>query len=201
MMNLNDYFYKLLEIEPVYETEAQFFEPFWEFKYRFQSLQRHWVLSKYYIGNHIAILKRVDGDGSAEFDDVFSETAGVDTEYFPEYLRLSTISFSLSLVENLLGNLSDEISKDLGVDIELDNRKLPFINKYILWLTRGCGIDIKIDRDLWKSLDAIREMRNRFIHKIDRDIPVQVKKVIGEMVSTAIDDENPVTDEFGHWFS
>ncbi|HVK57126.1 MAG TPA: hypothetical protein VM532_19110 [Burkholderiales bacterium] len=195
-MEPNEYFYKLLEIEPAYEAEDRFFEPFWEFKYRFQSLQRHWGLSKDYIENHISILNRVDGDGSAEFDCIFSETAEVDIEYFPEYLRLSTISFSLSLVENLLGTLSDEIAKDTGKDLELDKRPLPYINKYILWLTRGCGLEITIDKSLWKSLDAIREMRNRFIHKIDRDIPNQVKKVISEMVPSTIDDENPVTNEF-----
>ena len=47
-MEAKDYFYKILEIEPTYETEDQFFEPFWEFKYRFQSLQRHWELNKDY---------------------------------------------------------------------------------------------------------------------------------------------------------
>ena len=99
-MKPNDYFYKSLEIEPLYDTEDIFFEPFWEFKYRFQSLQRHWELSKKYIQNHISILKSVNENGSAEFDLLFSETVSVDIEYFPEYLRLSTISFSLSLVEN-----------------------------------------------------------------------------------------------------
>lgn len=49
---------------------------------------------------------------------------------------------------------------------------------------------------MWKSLDAIREIRNRFIHRIDRDIPEQVKRVIGEMVSSAIDDEKLISDEF-----
>jgi len=127
---------------------------------------------------------------------MFSETADVDIEYFPEYLRLSTISFSLSLVENLLGSLSDEISEDLGINIELDERPLPYINKYILWLTRGCGIELEIDKSLWKSLDAIREMRNRFIHKINRDIPDQVRKVISEMVSQTADNDNPISNEF-----
>ena len=73
---------------------------------------------------------------------------------------------------------------------------MSYLNKYILWFTRGCGLDITIDKSLWKSIDAIREIRNRFIHKIDRDIPEQVKKVISEMISSALDDENQVTDEF-----
>jgi hypothetical protein len=175
-MRPNDYFYKLLEIDLYYETENQFFMPFWEFKYRFQSLQRHWELNKAYLNTHISILNSVEGDESAEFKDIFSETANIDIEYFPEYLRLSTISFSLSLLESLLGRLSEEVAKDMGVNIELDVRPLPYINKYILWLTRGCGLDIRIDKSLWKDLDAIREIRNRFIHRVDREISDQLKK-------------------------
>ena len=195
-MKPNEYFYQLLAIEPLYETENIFFEPFWEFKYRFQSLQRHWEINKSFIENHISTLKNVEGDGTAEFDDIFSETAQVDIEYFPEYLRFSTLAFSLSLVENLLGSLSEEVAKDLGIKIDLEKKQLPYINKYILWLTRGCGIEINIDSDLWKSIDAIREIRNRFIHRINRDIPDQVKKAISEMVSFAGDNENNITDEF-----
>jgi hypothetical protein len=194
-MDANEYFCKLLEIDPIYEPEDKFFEPFWEFKYRFQSLQRHWEFNKDYINNHISIIKNVEID-SAELDVIYSETAEVDIEYFPEYLRLSTISFSLSLVENLIGNLSEEIASDLGVKINFDERHLPYINKYILWFTRGCGLEIILDKSMWKSLDAIREIRNRFIHRIDRNIPEQVKRVIGEMVSSTIDDEKSITDEF-----
>jgi hypothetical protein len=194
-MNANEYFYNILAIDPIYEPENLFFRPFWDFGSRFQSLQRHWELNKDYISNHISILKNVEID-SAELDLVYAETAEVDIEYFPEYLRLSTISFSLSLVENLIGQLSEEIASDLGVEINLDKRHLPYINKYILWFTRGCGLEIVLDKSMWKHLDAIREVRNRFIHRIDRDIPEQVKRVIGEMVSSTIDDEKSITDEF-----
>lgn len=195
-MKPEDYFYQLLEIEPIYVTEDVFFEPFWDFKYRFQSLQRHWHLNKAYIQNHISILKSVKGDGSAEFDDIFSETAQVDIEYFPEYLRASTISFALSLIENLLANLSEEVAKDLGKKIELENRRLPYINKYILWLTKGCGIEINIDEDVWRSLNAIRQVRNKFVHRIDKDIPKEVKIVISEMVSEISENETAITNEF-----
>ncbi|MBV6450410.1 MAG: hypothetical protein MHPDNHAH_01134 [Anaerolineales bacterium] len=195
-MNANDYFYQLLSIEPVYETEDVFFEPFWVFKYRFQSLQRHWELSKKFIANHISALKNTKGDDSGEFDMAFSETAEVDFEYFPEYLRASTLSFSLSLVENLLANLSEEVARDLDIKVEFENKRLPYINKYILWLTKGCGIDINIDEEVWKSLEAIRQVRNKFVHRIDKDISEEVKKVVSEMVSDIAKKEKTITDEF-----
>jgi hypothetical protein len=133
-------------------------------------------------------------DGTAF--DVASDNAQTDIDYFPEYLRLSTVSFALSLVENFLGNLSAEIAEDMGVNIKLDEREIPYIDKHILWLTRGCGINITIDKPLRKRLNAIREIRNRFIHRIDRDIPDEVLKVISEMVSGILDDKSSVTNEF-----
>jgi hypothetical protein len=192
----NEYFYKLLEIDPIYETENVMFEPFWDFKYRFQSLQRHWVFNRDFISWHISTLNKVEGDGSAEFYDIFSETAEVDIEYFPDYLRSSTITFSLSLVENLLGCLSEEVAKDLGIKVDLDNRNIPYIDKHILWFTRGCGMEINMEKSARKSLNAIREIRNRFIHRIDRDIPDQIKKTIDEMVPSSIGGDNVITDEF-----
>jgi len=195
-MKQDDAFTRILMIEPFYEAEDRLFEPFWYFMYRFQSLQRHWELSKEFFGAHLDALRATKGDGSAEFDVAFSETAGVDIDYIPEYIRLSTISFSLSLVENLLGHLAEEIARDSGASVDLDTRPLPYINKYILWFTRGCGIDIDIDKQLWRRLDAIREMRNRFIHRIDRDVPEQVRKAMGEMVSGISDEQHSTTDVF-----
>jgi hypothetical protein len=49
---------------------------------------------------------------------------------------------------------------------------------------------------MWKSVDAIREIRNRFTHRINRDIPDDVKKMISEMVSLAVEDEKAITDDF-----
>lgn len=173
-----------IELEPAYEAEPGFIEPFWEFMYRFQSLERHWNLNKGFINFHVLRLKNFRKRCEGEDELWFSETAEADIEFFPEYLRLSTISFSLSLVENLLGELSEEIAADLNVKIDLSKKQIPYINKYILWLVRGCGITIDIDKSLWKSLDAIRALRNQFIHRIGRDIPEQIKKTISEMVDT-----------------
>ena len=193
--NTNDYFLEILRIKPIYEVEANFHEPFWKFMYRFQSLQRHWILNKDFTNNHLEKLYDVEFDNSAEMHDVFDETVGTDIKFFPEYLRLSTISFSLSLFENLLGDLSAEISNQLNVDIELDKRSIPYINKYILWLSRGLGLDINIDKSLWKELDAIRELRNRFIHQIDRDISNKIKDTISEIIGKTISKNEIVSDD------
>jgi hypothetical protein len=191
-----DAFSKTLLAELSYEAEPEFHEPFWNFMYRFQSLERHWQLSKEFFSRHISDLEQTPDDGEDGFAEIFSETAEVDMNYFPEYLRLSTISFSLSLVENLLSDLSEEISKSQRKVYQPDSRNIPYINKYILWLTRGCGIEIAIDKSIWRKLDAIRELRNRFIHKIDRDISDNVKKVMSDMISEASSQGEDITDQF-----
>jgi len=197
-MDPDEYFYKLLTIEPVYETEDRFFEPFWIFMYRYQSLQRHWELNKDFVRQHIETLQNLRGDKFAEFDfeTAYSETAGVDVEYFPEYLRATTLSLALALVENLLISLSQEVAEDLGTKVKLESTRLPYITKYILWLTKGCGIDINIDKELWQSLEVIRKVRNKFVHQIDKDLPEEVRRVMSEMVSEIAENERSITNEF-----
>lgn len=196
-MTSNDAFFKTLQVDPIYETEDYFCSnAIWVFGYRYQSLYRHWVLSREYFKSHIAEIESTDNIIDAELQDIYSETAGVDIEYFPEYIRLSTVSIALSLIENMLNELSIEVAKDQGINVELSEKNIPYINKYILWFTRGCGIEIDIDKTHWKSLDAIRAVRNRFIHQIDRDIPIHVQQVISGMVTDAVEGGQLVSDGF-----
>lgn len=197
MTGPDDYLNNLLSsVENVYEPEDYFFEPFWEFAARINSLQRYWILGKEYHNRHTNLVESAKGDGSAEFHDIRDDILFSDKEYMPQVNKLSTIAIALSLVENLLGTIADDIAKDLGKKVDLDQRPIPYLNKYIMWLVRGCGMDIDIDKSVWKRLDAIREMRNRFIHRINRDIPDQIKKVISEMVSSSLGTDNQISDDF-----
>ncbi|MBP6880627.1 hypothetical protein KBC31_03300 [Candidatus Saccharibacteria bacterium] len=193
----NDAFIKILQIKPVFETEEYFCsQSIWEFAYKYQSLNRHWNLSKEFFTNYVSDLKSTNLPDSAELNDAYSETADVDVEHFPEYIRQSTLAIALSLLENMLNGLSLEIAEDQGIDVDLPDKNIPYINKYILWFAQGCGIEIDINKSIWKSLDAIRTVRNRFIHQIDRDIPDQVQKVISEMAASSVDSKHLVNDEF-----
>lgn len=186
-----------MSIDPIYETEDIFCsKAVWDFSYRFQSMHRHWVLSKEHFKDHIDELKLAKTKSANELLDIYSETAGIDADFFPEYIRLSTITVALSLFENMLVGLSKEVAEDLGIETRLTEKNIPYINKYILWFTKGCGIDVDIDKSHWKYLDAIRNMSNRFIHQIDRDIPENIRKVISEMINKSLEDAHGITDEF-----
>ena len=191
----NKYFFDQLLIDPVYEPEPTVIPAVWEFSYRFNSLYRYWINVKSVTQLHVSMLESVKPDGSAEFEDVFSETAGVDIEFMPNYLRLSTISFALAIVENLLSDLSVWAAGLQGKEVRLPAGKMPYINKYLAWLIKDCGLNYRIDSTLMESLDALRKLRNGFLHKLSRDVPQELSFALSQVLADISDDANPVTDE------
>ncbi len=194
-MDSDQYWNRILSIEPIYEPEPYFAVPFYDFAERFQSLQRHWEMSKDSQSRHLSNLRDVEFD-SGEEEDHHYEMISSDSEHFPEYLRLSTISIAFSLFENFLGELCDYISSEKGLELRLDERRMPYAEKYLLWLAKGCGFELSIPKELRKRIDAGREMRNRFVHRISRDIPEEIQKVIQNMISDTSRSDIGVTNEF-----
>lgn len=198
-----EYFYNQLLIEDIFEPEDRVVPAVWEFSYNFNSLYRYWLNIRSVLELHVNTLNSAaEGDGSAEFDDVFSETAGVDVEFMPKYLRLSTISFALALVESLLSDLSEWAAEQKGMTVDLPSGKLPYMNKYLVWLVNDCGLALKIDNSLMESLDTLRRLRNQFLHKLSGDIPAHLTNVMSDVISDVVDETNTVTDEVvEHCFS
>jgi hypothetical protein len=135
-----------------------------------------------------------ESDWSEELLLVHYENEHSDIEYFPEFLKASTLSMALSTFENLLGDLSEDIARELKVEIELPE-KGGYINKYITWFTRGCGIEIKLSKENNRKLNAIRNIRNRFIHRISRDIPKDIRDTISKMVNQT-ENEDLISNDF-----
>ena len=129
-------------------------------------------------------------------DIIKSEIVLSDQECFPEFLRCAILSQSLALIENLLNEVVHEIASEHGEEPKLDQRQLPYVNRYILFLTRTCGWELDVGKDLWTNLDAIRELRNRYIHKLDRDLPGQIKTTLTRIADEAQSDDKPVVDSF-----
>ncbi|EZH73662.1 hypothetical protein ATO12_17145 [Aquimarina atlantica] len=193
-----EHFLDILNIEPIYETEGIFYEPFWEFMSRFQSLHRNWEINKMFNQFHLNNLNIELENKVNELEHYnFYDNVRADIEYFPDHLRASTLSLAISYFENLLVELSNEVASDLNSKIILDTRPLPIINKYILWLKRNCELEITISKVTNRKLDAIRGVRNRFIHNISRDIPENIRKTIDEMNNVEGEhSRNKVTDGF-----
>lgn len=119
----------------------------------------------------------------------YTENMKPDIDFFPEFLKASTLSMALSTFENLLGDLSEDIARELNVEVELPEKPMPYISKYLYWFTKGCGIEITLSKENNRKLDAIRSIRNRFIHRISRDIPKNIQDTISKMVNFTENDE------------
>jgi hypothetical protein len=185
-----------LDLDPLYEPAGRFLEAFYQFAYRINSLHRHWVLTRNFMARYLTDLQGMKTDGSAEMEIYKDEFLLPDQEYFPEFLRGAVLSHSLAVLENMLDDVAVEVASELGAKVELDHRSLPYINRYILFLTRSCGLKLEVSRDLWKQLDAVRELRNRYIHKLDRDLPAQIKATLEDIAGETRPDDRLVDDVF-----
>ncbi len=63
-------------------------------------------------------------------------------------------------------------------------------------MTRTCGLELEVSKDLWKRLDAIRELRNRYIHKLDRDLPLQIKDTLSNVTRDALSETISLDDAY-----
>ncbi len=191
-----DPFDDALYLDTLYEPGERFLKAFYEFAYRVNSLHRHWVSTRKFIARYLTELRAMKTDGSAEMEIFKDELLLPDQEYFPEFLRGAVLSHSLAVLENMLDDVAAEVASELGSKVELDHRPLPYINRYILFLTRSCGLNLEVSSDLWKQLDAVRELRNRYIHKLDRDLPAQIKATLEDIAGEIRTDDMLIDDVF-----
>ena len=174
-------------------------EAFWNFAYRLNSLHRYWLNTGRHIQSYLTDLKKLRTGYGCEEAELFCEG---DEEYFLEFLRGSILSHSLTLLEVLLSDVAKDVTAVIATPTEVegrsDEKRLPYINRYLLFLTRTCGFQIDIPTGLWSELDAIRELRNRYIHKLDRDLPTQIQNTLARMATEVRTAEKPVDDSFVH---
>ena len=136
-----------------------------------------------------------EDDWSEEILMDYSDNMEPDISFFPEFLKASTLSLALGTFENLLGELSEDIAKKLKVEVQLPEKPMPYISKFLYWFTKGCGMEITLSKENNRKLDAIRSIRNRFIHRINRDIPKNIQDTISKMVNLTETDEL-ISNEF-----
>lgn len=179
----NSYFLDHYFKDSIYDPEAIFVvDCFYNFSYRYNSLYRYWLYNKENVKTHLKRLSKTPGCGTAESFDFFSETAEVDIEYFTDFLHLSALSFGLSLVEDLLNSLCDEIKSTSSNIPEMSKKPLPYIDKSLSWLIKSIGLKITLDEQLLNDIKTIRKVRNRYIHQISKDLPDNIRNSINEII-------------------
>ena len=189
------------DVVELYEVSGYYFDPIIDFRYDFNSLYRYWLLIKKQIKGHkkntIEQFNNYTGPYKAERHEYFCETEGDDIRKFPEFLMSSVITFEISILETLLLKISEEIAKDRGIPLDIENRSnRSFLDKYLYWLRARAGFEINYDPEVYRAVDAVRIVRNSFIHKLGNDIPEKAKKIIREMLQGQIDQNIEVNEEF-----
>ena len=181
-------------------------ETFYEFEERFNSLQRYYYFSeaytKTYLSESLAALEQLEDPSSEQsdylqnqeklhdevfFDAAFSEGRELEIQddqlLFPQYIRGSVVSHIFSLCETLLADVTTSVAEKLGEPINLPERG-PYLDRYISYLRRDCGLPITITSETWKQINTLREIRNRYIHKIDRELSEQIKEHLEDWIGS-----------------
>ena len=61
---------------------------------------------------------------------------------------------------------------------------------YALWiLTRSYGLDIERDKETNRMLGTLREFRNRYIHRLNRDLPLDIRRHIEVVFDSCVGDQ------------
>jgi len=185
----------------VFESYGYYFESISNFSYTFNSLYRYWKLIQKQIKDHkknaIEQKKTIKGLYVGEREIAFDETDGVDIEKFPDFLMSSIITFEISILETFLVEFCTEIAKDQGILLDIEDRSnQSFLDKHLYWLRAKAGLEIDYDPEVYRVINAVRMVRNEYVHRIGSDIPEKAKKIIKEMLQGQAGEKIKVDEGF-----
>lgn len=185
----------------VFENYGYYFDSIFDFSYNINSLYRYWKLIQKQVKEHkkntIELKKTIQGFYAGERETAFDETDGVDIEKFPDFLMSSIITFEISILETFLVEFCTEIAKSQGILLDIEDRpNQSFLDKHLYWLRVKAGLEIDYDPEVYKAINAVRMVRNEYVHRIGSDIPEKAKKIIKEMLQGQTDGNVKVDEDF-----
>jgi hypothetical protein len=188
---------------PYFKCQEDFSKVFSEFEMRLGSLQRYFELNNLHIKNYISHSKNVLRDEknsrSKENDilDQYGKCHYADVDYFYEMHYLSILLILFTMFENLLSNIVKDLSYISKHNFNDFNQKdLPYINRYILFLKNKCKMNITISQKEWQSLNTIRKVRNNYLHNLNIDIPQELQVDLLKIMTPKNNSKVTVNEEF-----
>lgn len=169
-------------INPYFKSSEDFSKIFSDFENRISSLQRYFETNQLHIKNYLKFSKESLNQKKKEIMNkkelaAYGRCHFSDEEYFYEMHYLSVILMMFSLFENLLSDLSIDVAKSENKRIEnYMDKSLPYINRYLNFLTNECNLDIFISEDQYSQIDIIRKIRNNYLHSLEKDIPEEIQE-------------------------
>ncbi len=175
-------------VNPYFKSSEDFSKIFSDFENRISSLQRYFETNQMHIEHYLQYSKDTLKQKKKEIKNqkelaAYGRCHFSDEEYFYEMHYLSVILMLFSLFETLLSDLSVDIAKsqDKWVEDYMD-KSLPYIKRYMYFLTDICQLDIKIDDEQEKKLDIIRKIRNNYLHSLEKDIPEEIQEELKKVL-------------------
>lgn len=174
--------YSYCIVNPYFKSSEDFSKIFSEFENRISSLQRYFETNQLHIKNYLEYSKETLNQKKKEIKNqkelaAYGRCHFSDEEYFYEMHYLSVVLMLFSFFENLLSDLSLDISKseDKWIENYMD-KSLPYIKRYLSFLINECHLDVNITEEQQNKLDIIRKIRNNYLHSLEKDIPDEIQE-------------------------
>ena len=116
---------------------------------------------------------------------VHDEMTLQDMDNIARYHHAAVLAHLFSLAEGLFADVAMDVAQMLGISMEPPAKPMPYLNRYVIFLQRTCGLDIQIATSTWKTIDALRAVRNRYVHQLSSDLPPSVTTVLEEIASSS----------------
>ncbi|MBP2028654.1 methionine synthase II (cobalamin-independent) [Acetoanaerobium pronyense] len=187
-------------LEPYFDPGDIFFDFFWEFSYRMQSLQRYFEYTDRFINEYIKNFEKyyVDleqNNNYAEEIDLGGEQLLSDKNYFQEQHYSAILANLFSLLETLLSEVTNDVAKTLNKEFKIEKR-MSYIDKYLYFLDKGCGLNVSIEKETWHRLELMRNIRNKYIHNLGKNISNYIKSELLKLYENNNEEEFKLNYEF-----
>jgi len=88
------------------------------------------------------------------------------------------------------------VAEERDMKIILPQKNMPYLNKYLYFLTKDCSLPIEVNKKQWKYINTLREVRNKYIHKLGKNIPDELCKKLNEIFETTGKEDFKLNYEF-----
>jgi hypothetical protein len=178
-------FDELLELDQIYVPEEHFYQPFYSFDSRINSLYRYFYINQkttnqFLIESKASYVINRARESDAILDIAHSDITLPDVEYHLNFLYSSVLTQLFSIFENVLIEAIALIREDLKISDEIP-KDGPLADRYLTWLRRAAGCEVMFDKNTRATLDVLREIRNSFVHANIKKTPVQMINKLNEI--------------------
>ena len=183
-------FDELLQLDQIYVPEGYFYQPFYDFDSRINSLYRYFYINQkttnqFLIESKASYVINRAKESDAMLDTIHSEITLPDVEYHLNFLFSSVLTQLFSIFENVLIEAIDLARIDLKISDELP-KDGPIADRYLTWLNRFAGCEVRFDTNTRATLDVLRNIRNSFVHANIKKTPVQMLNKLKEIKDKSV---------------